>query len=180
MIKRIPNFLTTVRLLLVPAFIVTFFRDHITAAAIFVIACLTDIVDGYIARHFDAQSKFGTVFDPLADKLLQISAIICLYKVRLFPIWALVVLVCKECLLVAGGASLLHRGVVIPANKFGKTSTVVLSVFVLSCILFGVGLLPYINIVAFVAMVPTILALVSYCRIFMGIHKEAETDRVSE
>lgn len=70
MIKRIPNLLTTVRLLLVPVFIVMFFRDHITSAAIFVIACLTDIVDGYIARHFDAQSKFGAVFDPLADKLM--------------------------------------------------------------------------------------------------------------
>lgn len=103
MIKRIPNLLTTVRLLLVPVFIVMFFRDHITSAAIFVIACLTDIVDGYIARHFDAQSKFGAVFDPLADKLMQISAIVCLYIADLFPVWALVILVCKECLLILGG-----------------------------------------------------------------------------
>lgn len=170
MIKRIPNILTTIRLLLVPAFIVMFFRDHITAAAIFVIACVTDIVDGYIARHYDAQSKFGTVFDPLADKLLQISAIICLYIADLFPIWALIILVCKECLLIVGCANLLHRGVVVPANKFGKVSTVVLSLFVLSCILLGDLLLPYINLIAFIAIIPTLLALLSYCRIFVREH----------
>lgn len=172
MIKRIPNLLTTVRLLLVPVFIVMFFRDHITAAAIFVIACLTDIVDGYIARHFDAQSKFGAVFDPLADKLMQISAIVCLYIADLFPVWALVILVCKECLLILGGANLLHHGVVVPANKFGKVSTVVLSLFVISSILLGDILLPYINLIAFVAIIPTLLALASYCRIFAGIRKE--------
>jgi len=172
MIKRVPNILTTIRLLLVPVFIVMFFQDHIASAAIFVVACLTDIVDGYIARHFDAQSKFGTVFDPLADKLLQLSAIICLYIAELFPIWALIVLVCKECLLLLGGANLLHRGVVVAANKYGKISTVVLSLFVISSILLGDILLPYINVIAFVAIIPTLLALGSYCRIFAGEHKK--------
>ncbi len=175
MLKRIPNLLTLVRLLLVPTFIVLFFQDRAAAAAVFVTACVTDMVDGYIARRFNAQSKFGAVFDPLADKLLQLSAIVCLYVTGLFPVWLLVVLVAKEGLLLLGGAYLLRCGVVIPANKFGKVSTVVLSLFVISSILLGDVLLPYINLMALVAVIPTLLALASYFRIFLRLWRDGQS-----
>lgn len=85
MIKYLPNSLTITRMLIIPTIVITFYFDdkafaHRLAAALFIIASITDFFDGYIARAFNAHSNFGKMFDPIADKLLVGSILIMLVK----------------------------------------------------------------------------------------------------
>ena len=77
--KKVPNILTGLRLLMVPLFWWAYFENHMWGGAVFILACITDVVDGVIARKFDAITKVGMLLDPLADKLMQISAVTCLF-----------------------------------------------------------------------------------------------------
>ena len=121
----IPNVLTMLRLLLVPVFVVLFVRGMRKAAlAVFLAASLTDLLDGYLARKLNQITDFGKLFDPLADKLMVLTALVCQGIAGVFP-WAAIVLVaCKEALMVGGGAYMLKRGIVVYANLWGKTATV--------------------------------------------------------
>ena len=86
--KNIPNILSLIRLLLVPVFVLLFFAEKtFAAAAVFVISGITDVLDGFIARKFGFISNLGKVLDPLADKLTQMSAFVCLYIAKLIPLW---------------------------------------------------------------------------------------------
>lgn len=131
--KNIPNLLTTIRLLLVPIFPIVYFSNlenaHYFALIIFLIAGFTDFLDGYIARKYDVVSNFGTAFDPLADKLMLLIALFSLYLDHYIPLWVLIIMLVKECILILSGIFLYTRKekVIIPANIFGKLATVVFS-----------------------------------------------------
>lgn len=133
----IPNILTTVRLLLVPAFTYfTVFADNLPAAAIiFVLSGLTDIIDGYIARHYNMITKFGMVYDPFVDKLMQITAVVCLVIIDIIPVWLLAVVLVKEVSMIITGGILYAKKIVVSSNKFGKASTVIFYAGVLAIIL---------------------------------------------
>lgn len=133
----IPNILTTVRLLLVPVFTYfTVFADNLPAAAIiFVLSGLTDIIDGYIARHYNMITKFGMVYDPFVDKLMQITAVVCLVIIDIIPVWLLAVVLVKEVSMIITGGILYAKKIVVSSNKFGKASTVIFYAGVLAIIL---------------------------------------------
>lgn len=128
---NIPNMLTTVRLFLIPIFAVVFFSDFennlIFALVIFLIAGLTDVMDGYIARKYDLVTDIGKLLDPLADKLMLIAVLICLSATKLIPVWILIIIMIKELIMVVGGLYLYfsHVQVVIPSNRYGKIATVI-------------------------------------------------------
>ncbi len=129
----IPNVLTMIRLILVPVFVVLFFQGHRKAAlAVFCAASLTDFLDGYLARKLNQVTDFGKLFDPLADKLMVLTALICQGIAGVFPWPAIVIVLIKELLMVAGGAFMLNKGVVVYANYVGKAAQVF---FILSLIL---------------------------------------------
>ena len=117
-----------VRLALVPVFIAVFFSDlthnRVIALTIFCLASLTDMLDGYLARKLNQISDFGKLFDPLADKLMVLSALICQGIAGVFPWSAIFIVLGKEILIVVGGAFMLNRGIVVSANYYGKTATV--------------------------------------------------------
>ena len=103
----IPNLLSLLRLVLVPVFAVVFFQPapdaHRWAVLIYLTAFLTDVADGWIARHFNQITKLGRILDPLADKLMTFTVIICITADGIIPLWAVVVFFLKELTMAIGG-----------------------------------------------------------------------------
>ena len=85
---NLPNFLTLVRFVLVPVMATFLLKEQFTIAiCIYILASITDVLDGYIARKFNKITKLGKILDPMADKLLQFSALLGLWVVELIPFW---------------------------------------------------------------------------------------------
>ena len=125
----IPNILTMIRLLLIPVFVVVFFRtphdrNKIAALVIFAVASITDMFDGMLARKLNQITDFGKLFDPLADKLMVLTALFCQGLAGVFPWPAILIVLEKELYMVCGSFFMLSRGVVVSANYFGKAATV--------------------------------------------------------
>lgn len=142
---NIPNILTVFRLFLIPVFVYVFFSNtqaHLQwAVVVFLTAGVTDVLDGYIARKYKLVTKVGMVLDPLADKLMLLTVLTCLFIAHMIPAWVLSVILLKELFMIVKGTLLYRTGVVIPANKFGKASTLLfyISIFTL-CVNKSVGL----------------------------------------
>lgn len=167
---NVPNMLSLIRLCLVPVFAVVFFLPdpsaHQWAALIYALAFATDIADGYIARRFDMITKLGRVLDPLADKLMTFTVIICVTADGIIPVWAVVIFFCKELAMGVGGFLMLRRTKdVIPSNWLGKTSTGVFFVVLAALVLFPVPRPWATGLIAF-ALALTVAALVSYAMNF--------------
>lgn len=139
-IFTIPNILTYIRLLCVPFFIwlcldkETFGRSHVWyALGVFIFASVTDVVDGFIARKFNLVSDIGKVLDPLADKLLQMSAYICLTIIGFIHLVFPIIMIIKELYMIIGAAILLRfarKKVTIQSNVWGKLGTVFMAMAV--------------------------------------------------
>jgi CDP-diacylglycerol--glycerol-3-phosphate 3-phosphatidyltransferase len=110
-------------------FIYAYFADYrdikYYALLIFIVAGLSDILDGYLARKFEAQSKLGKLLDPLGDKMMMFTVMVCITITRPILIWAVLVYFVKEVLMGIGGY-ILHKkgGEIPPANFLGKCSTI--------------------------------------------------------
>ena len=121
----IPNVLTMIRIILIPVFVVLFFKGHKMAAlAVFCAASLTDMLDGYLARKLNQITDFGKLFDPLADKLMVLTAMICQTFWGPLPLVAVIIVAAKELMMVLGGMFMLSRNVVVYSNYFGKAAQV--------------------------------------------------------
>lgn len=169
---NLPNILTTIRFLLVPLFIYVFFygtdTNIIYATYIFLLAGITDVLDGYLARKYNLITKWGQAMDPLADKLMLITVLICFTIKDYLPIWIMVIVGTKEVLMILGGIFLYYKkdGIVIPANKFGKIATINFYI----AILYTAFRLPYSIIIITLAMIFALFALVKYIFDFRQIH----------
>ena len=121
----IPNVLTILRMLLIPVFVVLFFKGYKMAAlAVFCAASLTDMLDGYLARKLNQITDFGKLFDPLADKLMVLTAMVCQGIDGVFPWIAIIIVAVKELVMVLGGVFMLKKDVVVYSNYVGKTAQV--------------------------------------------------------
>ncbi len=125
---NLPNTLTTLRLLLIPAILLTFdaqFTYHqLVAPALFIVASITDSMDGRIARRFGKVTTLGKFLDPLADKMLILAVLALLVQDALLPAWIVVVVVGRELLITGLRAVGAAQGLIIVATPFGKTKTV--------------------------------------------------------
>ena len=126
---NIPNVLTMLRLVLIPVFVAVFFntpadQNKIAALVIFAVASITDMFDGMLARKLNQITDFGKLFDPLADKLMVVSAMVCQAIAGVFPWAAVAVVAAKELVMFFGGMYMLSRGVVVYSNYWGKTAQV--------------------------------------------------------
>ncbi|HSN59036.1 MAG TPA: CDP-diacylglycerol--glycerol-3-phosphate 3-phosphatidyltransferase [Clostridiaceae bacterium] len=139
--KYIPNAITLLRLLMVPFFAFVYFSEmpnaQVYALALFLAAGFTDVLDGYIARKYDAVSVVGIVFDPLADKLMLLTALACLTFNGVIPLWTLAVMLVVEGVLILAGIYLYlnDKKDVVPAGKLGKAATVLFAAAVSMMIL---------------------------------------------
>lgn len=96
-LKHIPNFLTVLRLILIVPFLMYLYRhEYVTAFYVFIVAGLTDGLDGWLARHFNWQSFFGSFVDPLADKLLIASSFISLALLGALPWWLVIIVFLRD------------------------------------------------------------------------------------
>ena len=128
---NLPNFLTIIRMALVPVFIAFFYLGQggaylfcVLAFAIFVVASLTDALDGHIARSRGLVTNFGKLMDPLADKVLTTSAFIVFVDVHLVYAWMVIVILAREFAITGFRSIAAAEGVVIPAGFSGKLKTV--------------------------------------------------------
>ena len=134
--KYVPNALTILRLFMVPAFALLFFslipNNHRYALLIFLLAGFTDWLDGFLARKYDVVTVVGIVLDPLADKLMLLTALFCLTIYGSMPIWVLAIILANESILIIVGVAMYFRKKksVIPANKFGKIATLLFTLAV--------------------------------------------------
>ena len=127
---NLPNSLSLFRLILVPVFIVVFFLggeySYIWAIAVYVLAEVTDCLDGYIARKHNKITRLGRILDPLADKLMAFSAIICITVSGIVPWWAALLFFIKEALMGLGAMFMFKKiDDVMPSNMPGKVANVV-------------------------------------------------------
>ena len=125
----IPNVLTMIRMILIPVFVVVFFntprdQDKIAAFIIFAVASITDMFDGMLARKLNQITDFGKLFDPLADKLMVLTAMVCETIIGVFPLPAVIIVAVKEGIMVLGGLFMLSKNVVVYSNYVGKTAQV--------------------------------------------------------
>ncbi len=126
---NIPNSLTLFRIILVPVFVVALSTKMrlgvFLALAIFVIAALTDSLDGYLARKWHQITKLGIILDPLADKLLVTSALVSLVELQVLEGWIAIVIIGREFAVSGLRIMKASEGEVMPASKFGKLKTIV-------------------------------------------------------
>lgn len=175
-IKRVPNILTVIRLCLVPLFIYAFFHpgwvlpERYFSMLIFVVASLTDLIDGYIARKYDAISNFGKLADPVADKALTISALWILAYEGLISDAFLYLVIAKELLMILGGFVLLKMNIVVFSLPFGK---IAMALFVLGITMsFIPNIAPYNDYVLYIALFMTIVSLFLYAYTAIGYIRE--------
>ena len=119
-----------IRVILIPFFIVFMLWDAVPygeyiAAAVFILACITDFFDGYLARKYNETTTFGKFMDPLADKLLVCSALICFAADPecVMPAWAVIVIIAREFIISGFRLIAADNGVVIAASYWGKFKT---------------------------------------------------------
>jgi CDP-diacylglycerol--glycerol-3-phosphate 3-phosphatidyltransferase len=124
---NLPNLLTVLRIMLVPALVVALLGDtpggDVLAAAVFALASLTDFVDGYLARARDSVTTFGKLMDPLADKLLVVAALISLVSLHRLAAWVAMVIITRELAVTVLRLGATQVGVVMSASFFGKVKT---------------------------------------------------------
>ncbi len=124
---NLPNKLTVFRLVLTALFVVSLsitFPGHLTLALVlFLLASLTDYLDGQIARRFQLITDFGKLMDPLADKILTASAFICLLNYQALPGWAVIIIISREFLITGLRLLASSKGTILPAEKLGKHKT---------------------------------------------------------
>ena len=123
--KYVPNILSAIRLCMVPLFIYLFFLHypcHVGhAVLVFFIAGATDVLDGWLARRNGWVSNVGKILDPLADKMMQCAALICLYIKAIIPLWLLIAYVTKELLIGVGALFVFKKqSVVVKSSFWGK------------------------------------------------------------
>jgi len=134
--KILPNIISVFRIILVPVFVVAYVVDtndvKYSAIIIYAVAGLSDFLDGFLARRLDAQSSLGKLLDPLADKLMTFTVIICITVSKPILLWAVIVFFLKEICMGIGGL-VIHKVAHVelpPSNMIGKIST---AVFFLAC-----------------------------------------------
>ncbi len=124
---NLPNLLTLIRLGLSVLLVVSLsvqYPAHLAAALlVFLLASLTDYLDGVIARRWDLVTDFGKLMDPLADKILTASAFICLIPYQALPAWAVIIIISREFLITGLRLLASSKGIILPAEKLGKHKT---------------------------------------------------------
>jgi len=176
---NIPNILTLIRFLLVPIFGYYLYNEQFAVAIVlFLSACITDILDGVIARKFNLITSFGKLADPLADKFIQLTALTILSIKNIIPLPVLIIVLAKEIFMILGSI-LIYKKVnfVVQANWYGKMSTVIFSFAIVMTIILHSRILInmyndiLINIFVFVAVFSTLFSFFMYSMEFRKLTK---------
>ncbi len=164
---NLPNKLTIFRVVLIPFFVVLLLFDITAydkwiALVIFIIASLTDFLDGHIARKYNLVTNFGKFMDPLADKLLVCSALICLVELARIPAWIVILIIAREFIISGFRLVASDNGVVIAASYWGKFKTT-FQILMICLMIADLEPLYFITqAVMWIALALTVISLVDY------------------
>lgn len=166
---NLPNKLTVLRICMIPFFVAALLYENgadqtmrIIANVIFITASLTDLLDGKIARKYGLVTNFGKFMDPLADKLLVCSALICLIQLGQLPAWVVIVIISREFIISGFRLVAADNGIVIAASYWGKFKTVFQMTAVV-LLIFNIPLLSVLtSAVLWIAVILTVVSLVDY------------------
>lgn len=166
---NLPNKLTVLRVIMIPFFVAALLWDggndqnlRYLADVIFILASLTDMLDGKIARKYNLVTNFGKFMDPLADKLLVCSALICLIELGQIPAWMVIIIISREFIISGFRLVASDNGVVIAASYWGKFKTTFQMFAVILLILDIAALSIFTTLCVWVALALTIISLVDY------------------
>lgn len=184
-LKYIPNVLSVIRLTLVGVFAAVFFgvKDELgmrAALIIFAVAEATDVADGFLARRYGWITDAGKILDPLADKLMQCTALICLTVSKMIPIWYSAPYILKELVMLCGGFIIIRkRKIVVVSNLFGKGAAVMFFGTICAAMLISKPFQPaipwQINTLCAISLGLTVLALVMYGVEYVFVRPKKET-----
>lgn len=175
---NLPNKLTVLRMIMIPFFVFFMLTDYIGEAgrwvslAIFIIASLTDLLDGKIARKYNLVTNFGKFMDPLADKLLVVSALICLVETGQLAAWIVIIITSREFIISGFRLIASDNGVVLAASYWGKFKTTFQMIMVCLMIVNIPQLTVVTDIVMWIAVALTIISLIDYLVKNKGVMKE--------
>ena len=173
-IVNIPNCLTLIRIALLPVVVWRFRKgDSMGALIVYLLAMLTDAVDGFIARRYNQVTALGKLLDPLADKLSLVTLIARFVADGQIPLWLMGIILLKEVAMVVGGAVALKRGIVVYALPIGKITTVA---FITSIVVRFLGWRMTADVLLGVSVVLSMVALVWYSLDLMKKLKANDVD----
>lgn len=166
---NLPNKLTLLRVIMIPFFVVFMLMDGMASAryialALFVVASFTDFLDGNIARKRNLVTNFGKFMDPLADKLLVCSALICLIETGQLPAWYVIIIIAREFIISGFRLIASDNGIVIAASYWGKFKTVSQMIMIILMILNIPALSIVTTLFYWIALVLTVVSLVDYIK----------------
>ena len=166
---NLPNKLTVLRVIMIPFFVFFLLLENganptwrYLSAAIFIVASFTDLLDGKIARKYNLVTNFVKFMDPLADKLLVCSALICLIQLEQLPAWMVIIIISREFIISGFRLVASDNGVVIAASYWGKFKTVFQMISVILLILNIPALSLITQICVWIALILTVVSLVDY------------------
>lgn len=166
---NLPNKITIARVFMIPVFLCIYLIPGIAygnyiAAAVFIVACLTDALDGYLARKYHLVTNFGKFMDPLADKLLVSAALICFVELKLVPAWIIIIIISREFIISGFRLVASDNGVVIAASPIAKFKTS--AQMIMSILLIVNFNLPVFNLLEqvfiYLSLILTVLSLIDY------------------
>lgn len=142
---NVPNTLTLLRIALTPFFIIFLFYDHpyakLWALIIFLVASITDAFDGYYARKHDQVTEHGEFLDPLADKILVLSALISFAVLEVIPYWMVVLIIFRDLFITGLRMAMNNKGFKMATSKIAKAKTWLLMVIIVTILLYmGLGI----------------------------------------
>ena len=167
---NLPNKLTIFRVILIPFFVFFLLAPYFPgygkyiAVAIFIVASLTDLADGKIARKYNLVTNFGKFMDPLADKLLVCSAMICLVETKKLAAWIVIIIIAREFIISGFRLVASDNGVVIAASYWGKFKTTFQMLMIIALILdFSNKYFQILStVLVYVALILTVVSLIDY------------------
>ena len=168
----IPNLLSLFRLLLIPIYVILYLNadkpeDYFIAAAILAVSCLTDLIDGKIARHFNMISNTGKILDPFADKVTQFTLIVCLTIKHPVLLALAGLFVIKETFQLVAGFLILRKGMILKGALFtGKVSTTVLFISLIILVLMPDIDPMAVNIIVGVDCLFLLISFIGYIRLY--------------
>jgi len=175
LLKNLPNLITVLRLaLIVPVILSFYFHQYVLAFWLFFVAAASDAIDGYLARYYHTESRFGSIADPIADKLLMVSTYLVLTIQSIIPLWLLMLVFVRDIIIVSG-AYVIHKRYgeyKITPTYLSKLNTLMQSLYVVALILQLAYLLfnpQWITILMYLVGLTTSLSGIHY--VFLWIRK---------
>jgi len=177
-IWNVPNVLTTMRVIMIIPFVIVLLGGNagwfgedllvpeLVALGIFAVACITDLLDGKIARKYNLVTNFGKFMDPLADKILVSAGLICMVAMERIPAWVVIVILAREFIISGFRLVASDAGIVIAASYWGKFKTTFQMILVVMAIIDLSAWVPYYNIavqvIMYIALALTVISLIDY------------------